>query len=118
MLEELAISLKHNLVSKLPFCAFNGGNDVFVDVGNKSLGLDALMRYLDAYPYEVRETQGFFWGGYRLLGTSGTRQRDTRTNTHTRRGHGTTLAVPRLHSLCCSLPCVARRSACAGAARG
>jgi len=53
VLEELAISLKHNLVSKLPFCAFNGGNDVFVDVGNKSLGLDALMRYLDAYPYEV-----------------------------------------------------------------
>ena len=41
--EELAISLKHNLVSKLPFCAFNGGNDVFVDVGNKSLGLDAPM---------------------------------------------------------------------------
>lgn len=55
VLEELAISLKHNLVSKLPFCAFNGGNDVFVDVGNKSLGLDALMRYLDAYPYEVSE---------------------------------------------------------------
>lgn len=55
VLEELAISLKHNLVSKLPFCAFNGGNDVFVDVGNKSLGLDALMRYLDAYPYEVRD---------------------------------------------------------------
>lgn len=51
----MAISLKHNLVSKLPFCAFNGGNDVFVDVGNKSLGLDALMRYLDAYPYEVRD---------------------------------------------------------------
>jgi hypothetical protein len=58
VLEELAISLKHNLVSKLPFCAFNGGNDVFVDVGNKSLGLDALMRYLDAYPYEVREGRG------------------------------------------------------------
>lgn len=55
VLEELAISLKHNLVSKLPFCAFNGGNDVFVDVGNKSLGLDALMRYLDAYPYEVSQ---------------------------------------------------------------
>jgi hypothetical protein len=58
VLEELAISLKHNLVSKLPFCAFNGGNDVFVDVGNKSLGLDALMRFLDAYPYEV----GGLWG--------------------------------------------------------
>lgn len=62
-MEELAISLKHNLVSKLPFCAFNGGNDVFVDVGNKSLGLDALMRYLDAYPYEVRTDRGRERGG-------------------------------------------------------
>lgn len=53
MLEELAISVKQNLISKLPFCAFNGGNDVFVDVGNKSIGLDALMRHLDCYPYEV-----------------------------------------------------------------
>jgi IMP and pyridine-specific 5'-nucleotidase len=54
VLEELAISVQQNLISKLPFCAFNGGNDVFVDVGNKSIGLDALMRHLDCYPYEVR----------------------------------------------------------------
>lgn len=53
VLEELAISVQQNLISKLPFCAFNGGNDVFVDVGNKSIGLDALMRHLDCYPYEV-----------------------------------------------------------------
>ena len=33
--------------------AFNGGNDVFVDVGNKSLGLDARMRYLGCYPHET-----------------------------------------------------------------
>ena len=53
MLEDLAITVQQNLISKLPFCAFNGGNDVFVDVGNKSLGLDALMRYLGCYPHEV-----------------------------------------------------------------
>lgn len=39
--------------SPLPFCAFNGGNDVFVDVGNKSLGLEALMNYLGLTPPEV-----------------------------------------------------------------
>ena len=26
----------------IPYCAFNGGKDVFVDVGNKALGLRAL----------------------------------------------------------------------------
>ena len=29
----------------LPFCSFNGGLDVFVDVGNKAIGIDALMRH-------------------------------------------------------------------------
>ena len=29
------------------------GGDVFVDVGNKSLGLEALMRYLSVGPEEV-----------------------------------------------------------------
>jgi IMP and pyridine-specific 5'-nucleotidase len=33
---------------RLPFCAFNGGNDVFVDIGDKSWG--------------VRVCQGFFHG--------------------------------------------------------
>ena len=31
---------------KLPFCAFNGGNDVFVDIGDKSWGVLACQRYL------------------------------------------------------------------------
>jgi IMP and pyridine-specific 5'-nucleotidase len=39
--------------SALPFCAFNGGNDVFVDVGNKSIGLQALQRHLGARPDQV-----------------------------------------------------------------
>ncbi|KAK4494046.1 hypothetical protein PRZ48_015233 [Zasmidium cellare] len=30
---------------KIPFCAFNGGNDVFVDIGDKSWGVMACQRY-------------------------------------------------------------------------
>lgn len=30
---------------KLPFCAFNGGNDIFVDIGDKSWGVMACQRY-------------------------------------------------------------------------
>lgn len=47
VLEEMALTVQVQLMqSGLPFCAFNGGNDVFVDVGNKSVGLRALMKYL------------------------------------------------------------------------
>ncbi|XP_002975742.2 IMP-specific 5'-nucleotidase 1, partial [Selaginella moellendorffii] len=53
VLEEMALTVQVHLVeSKLPFCAFNGGSDVFVDVGNKSIGLGALMKYLGKKPYE------------------------------------------------------------------
>ena len=53
-LEEIALAMQSELAgSTLPFCAFNGGNDVFVDVGNKSLGLQALQRYLGARPEQV-----------------------------------------------------------------
>ncbi|SLM39140.1 imp-specific 5-nucleotidase 1 [Lasallia pustulata] len=31
---------------KVPFCAFNGGNDVFVDIGDKSWGVLSCQRYL------------------------------------------------------------------------
>ncbi|KAL4998370.1 IMP-specific 5'-nucleotidase 1 [Aspergillus recurvatus] len=31
--------------SRLPFCAFNGGNDVFVDIGDKSWGVRACQQY-------------------------------------------------------------------------
>lgn len=33
---------------RLPFCAFNGGNDVFVDIGDKSWGVLACQRYFGA----------------------------------------------------------------------
>ncbi|KAK3808770.1 MAG: IMP-specific 5'-nucleotidase [Benniella sp.] len=34
----------------IPFCAFNGGNDVFVDIGNKLIGVQVLQSYLGAAP--------------------------------------------------------------------
>lgn len=50
-LEELAITVQTQMMdAPLPYCAFNGGNDVFVDIGNKSLGLEALMNYLGLQP--------------------------------------------------------------------
>jgi IMP and pyridine-specific 5'-nucleotidase len=53
-LEEMAISVNLQLLdSPLPYCAFNGGNDVFVDIGNKSLGLEALMGYLGEHTAAV-----------------------------------------------------------------
>jgi IMP and pyridine-specific 5'-nucleotidase len=55
VLEEMAICCQVHLADvELPFCAFNGGNDVFCDVGNKSLGLEALLKHLGFKPSEVR----------------------------------------------------------------
>ncbi|KAF9105078.1 IMP 5'-nucleotidase [Mortierella sp. AM989] len=34
----------------IPFCVFNGGNDVFVDIGNKLIGVQVLQAYLGAAP--------------------------------------------------------------------
>ncbi|KAG8530161.1 uncharacterized protein KY384_005644 [Bacidia gigantensis] len=31
---------------RVPFCAFNGGNDVFVDIGDKSLGVRAVQNWI------------------------------------------------------------------------
>lgn len=53
VLEDIALTIQNQLESNLPFCAFNGGNDVFVDVGNKSLGLASLMSYLGSTPQET-----------------------------------------------------------------
>jgi IMP and pyridine-specific 5'-nucleotidase len=30
---------------RVPFCAFNGGNDVFVDIGDKSFGVKVCQQY-------------------------------------------------------------------------
>ena len=54
VLEEIVFTVQAQLVdTPMPFCAFNGGADVFVDVGNKSLGLESLMHYLNLKPSQV-----------------------------------------------------------------
>ncbi|TYZ66603.1 hypothetical protein PybrP1_008123 [[Pythium] brassicae (nom. inval.)] len=46
-LEEVCLAVQEALRGvDVPFCAFNGGNDVWVDVGNKALGIQALQKYV------------------------------------------------------------------------
>eukprot|EP00982_Pelagococcus_subviridis_P012374 31166-Pelagococcus_subviridis.AAC.9 len=53
-LEEISIGAMIELSdAEVPYCAFNGGNDVFVDVGNKNIGLVTLMKFLG---YEGHQT--------------------------------------------------------------
>ena len=37
----------------IPFCAFNGGNDVWLDIGNKLIGVKILLNWLGAEPHET-----------------------------------------------------------------
>ncbi|KAJ1981072.1 IMP 5'-nucleotidase [Dimargaris verticillata] len=62
-LDECALStqqclLQYNHAStpdqgKIPFCAFNGGSDVWVDVGNKLIGVQVLQEHLGFSPRET-----------------------------------------------------------------
>ncbi|DAZ96401.1 TPA: hypothetical protein N0F65_012482 [Lagenidium giganteum] len=46
-LEEICLTVQHALKDcTVPHCAFNGGNDVWVDVGNKALGIQALQKFV------------------------------------------------------------------------
>jgi len=56
LLDELALAVSADIKAeghKLPFCAFNGGFDVFVDIGDKSVGISALMRKFGLKPENV-----------------------------------------------------------------
>lgn len=57
-LEEISLTLQHELRHfRVPFCAFNGGNDVWVDIGHKALGILALQKYVFRFlPKEVRDS--------------------------------------------------------------
>lgn len=48
-LDEAVLRVQHELSGlstiALPFCAFNGGRDVWVDVGNKRVGVEVLQSY-------------------------------------------------------------------------
>ncbi|KAF9931439.1 IMP 5'-nucleotidase [Mortierella antarctica] len=48
LLEYQQMSAPHKIA--IPFCVFNGGNDVFVDIGNKLIGVQVLQKYLGAAP--------------------------------------------------------------------
>lgn len=46
VLEEIALTVQDALSGlAVPHCAFNGGRDVWVDVGNKALGIRALQAF-------------------------------------------------------------------------
>lgn len=46
-LEEVCLAVQDELRDfSVPYCAFNGGNDVWVDIGNKALGIQALQQYV------------------------------------------------------------------------
>lgn len=38
--------------TQLPFCAFNGGRDAWVDVGNKRIGVEAMQIFLGLPPHK------------------------------------------------------------------
>lgn len=56
-LEEICLTLQYELKGfSVPFCAFNGGNDVWVDIGNKALGIQALQKYV--FRFLPKDMQG------------------------------------------------------------
>jgi hypothetical protein len=66
VLEEAVLAsqrtLSHHPVSqKIPFCCFNGGSDVWVDVGDKSLGVAVLQRCFNNLNSQIE-----IWGGNTL----------------------------------------------------
>ena len=57
VLDEIAYATQSVLLQeKLPFCAFNSGKDVWVDIGHKSLAVESLMKYFKLSPWEVLHT--------------------------------------------------------------
>ena len=53
---QMALACKHDITQAkvgLPYCAFNGGNDVWVDVGNKHLGVRSLQAFLKVEPKDT-----------------------------------------------------------------
>ncbi|KAG7346596.1 IMP-specific 5'-nucleotidase [Nitzschia inconspicua] len=48
------LQLMHNGSGpRIPFCAFNGGRDIWVDVGNKRVGVEVLGAYMGVNPRET-----------------------------------------------------------------
>lgn len=55
-LEDIALAVQQHLETAgttIPFCVFNGGHDVFIDVGHKALGIRALQERLRIAPRDT-----------------------------------------------------------------
>jgi len=52
VLNELVFGTQEELskASTVPFCAFNSGKDVWVDVGTKTIGVESLQQYINVSP--------------------------------------------------------------------
>ena len=66
-------TLSHHPDLNIPFCCFNGGSDVWVDVGDKSLGVSVLQRYFHNTAMTITTTttdneipDDKIWGGNTL----------------------------------------------------
>eukprot|EP00527_Entomoneis_sp_CCMP2396_P009861 CAMPEP_0198137952 /NCGR_PEP_ID=MMETSP1443-20131203/1379_1 /TAXON_ID=186043 /ORGANISM="Entomoneis sp., Strain CCMP2396" /LENGTH=500 /DNA_ID=CAMNT_0043799541 /DNA_START=121 /DNA_END=1620 /DNA_ORIENTATION=+ len=51
--QEVINSMNGGAGPGLPYCAFNGGTDTWVDVGNKRVGVQILQSYLGIQPHET-----------------------------------------------------------------
>ena len=53
LLDEVCLAVQEELRAAsftIPYCAFNGGGDVFVDIGNKRVGVQGMQSYLKLRP--------------------------------------------------------------------
>jgi len=56
ILDEIVMAAQYNITQAktgIPFCAFNGGKDAWVDVGSKLLGVQALQKFLTVSPEDT-----------------------------------------------------------------
>ncbi|KAH6562143.1 hypothetical protein BASA50_003086 [Batrachochytrium salamandrivorans] len=53
LLSAMAVSSGVDIKHPIPFCAFNGGNDVWVDIGNKLIGVGILQEMLNCQGHET-----------------------------------------------------------------
>ncbi|KAJ3125457.1 hypothetical protein HK098_000271 [Nowakowskiella sp. JEL0407] len=56
------VMLSDNLPPPIPFCAFSGGRDVWIDIGNKLIGVELLQQYLNARENETLHLGDQFLG--------------------------------------------------------
>jgi IMP and pyridine-specific 5'-nucleotidase len=86
-LEEIVLAVSKVLESSperaasatIPFCAFNGGNDVFVDIGDKSWGVRACQKFFADQDGRAVDAKRTIHVGDQFLSASGTNDFMART---------------------------------------